>query len=141
MKSKIVTDKDIDFLVAEGLKFITPEMLELMKQLGVDPETTIRLSFLSAKCSEARAKLGWDLPTAAGKIGVPRYRIDSIESGERSGFSQMEVRLYIKALGIEEWFEKWRRANRRTFAAIAEAPDGSTPWAKRVRGTNARKAR
>ncbi len=137
MRSMIVTDKDINFLVGEGLKIFTPEMLSLMKQFAVNPETTIRLSFLSARCSQARAKLGWDLPTAAGKIGVPRYRIIAIESGRHTEFSQMEVLLYIKALGIDEWFEKWRKANRRTFATIPEAPAGSTPWAKRVRGTNA----
>src|SRR2546422_2704540 len=99
MKSRIVTDKDIDFLVAEGLKIFTPDMLSMMKQLGFNPETAIRLSFLSSKCSEARAKLGWDLPTAARKVGVPRYRIAAIESGQHTGFSQKEVRLYVKVLG------------------------------------------
>ncbi|MBI1807555.1 MAG: hypothetical protein HYR76_10945 [Ignavibacteria bacterium] len=137
MKSKIVTHKDINFLVAEGLKIFTPDMLSLMKQLGVSPEITIRLSFLSAKCSETRAKLGWDLPTAARKIGVPRYRIAAIESGQHTGFSQKEVRLYVKALGIDEWFERWRKANRQMFLTIAKVPDGSTPWAKKVRGTGA----
>ncbi len=137
MKSRLVTDKDIEFLLAKAQTVFTPEMHEMMKRFDVNPERTIRLSFLASKCSERRKELGWDLQTAAGKVGVPRYRIREIESGSHSDSSQKEIRLYVKALGIEEWFRRWRKMNHDAFSSIREEPDRSTPWAKKVRGTNA----
>ena len=115
----------------------TPDIHAMMKEFGVDAETTIRLSLLASKCRERRMELGWDLKLAATKVGVPRYRIDAIESCGHRETSQKEIRLYVKVLGLGEWFEKWQKANRRVLATIAAEPDRDTPWAKRVRGTNA----
>ena len=115
----------------------SPDIHAMMREFGVDPETTIRLSLLASKCRERRRELGWELKRAAEKVGVPRYRINAIESGSHKEMSQKEVRLYVKAPDIIEWFEKWRRANHRVFGSLAAEPNRDTPWAKRVRGTNA----
>jgi DNA-binding XRE family transcriptional regulator len=137
LRKRILTDRDVNDVVARVTRMFSPEAHAMMKELGVDPETTIRLSLLASKCRERRMELGWDLKQAAGKVGVPPYRIDAIESGSYKEISQKEVRLYIKLLDIDEWFEKWRKANRRVFTSLAVEPDRNTPWAKKVRGTNA----
>jgi hypothetical protein len=43
------------------------------------------------------------------------------------------IRLTVDLLGLGEWFEKWRKANRQAFASLPEYPDRDTPWARKLR--------
>ena len=132
-----MTDRDIQDVVARVTGMYTPDIEAIMKEYGVDPETTIRLSLLGSKCRQRRVELGWDLKQAAMEAGVPRSRIGAIESGGNKETSQKEVRLYVRLLGISIWFAKWQRANRQAFLSLPVEPDQHTAWARNVRGTNA----
>ena len=55
--------------------------------------------------------------------------------------SQVEIRLYVDLLGLGEWFEKWRKANRQALASLPESPDRDTPWARKLRKVNQPKGR
>ena len=134
LKKGLLTARDLEAVIAGVTSIIPTNILAMMKRLGVDPEATIRLSFLGSKCRERRRELGWAPKQAAEKLGVPRYRIEAIESGSHKEMSQKEVELYVTALDILDWFEKWRRVNRRVFASLPADPDRDTAWAKKVRG-------
>ena len=134
LKKGLLTARDMEAVIAGVTSIFPTDVLAMMKGLGVDPETTIRLSLLGLKCRERRRELGWALKQAAERLGVPRYRIKAIESGSHKEMSQKEVHLYVTALDILDWFEKWRRANRRVFASLPADPDRDTAWARKVRG-------
>ena len=45
----------------------------------------------------------------------------------------LAIRLTVYLLGLGEWFEKWRKANRHAFALLLEYPDRDMPWARKLR--------
>ncbi len=135
LTNRILTDRGISDVVSRVNAMFSPAVRAMAKRFGGDVERTIRLSLLGSKCRERRCEIEWTLKQAAEKVGVPRYRIEAIESPAQGEFSQKEIRLYVKALRLQVWFRKWEKANRRAFASIAVEPPHNTPWAKRVRGT------
>jgi len=136
IKKGILTDKDVKSVVRKVRQMFTPEMLAMFEKSGLDTEKSIRFSLLSSKCQKRRQALGWDLKKAGEKVGVPQYRIRAIESGYHREFSQKEVRLYVKVLGIDVWFQKWQKVNHKAFNTLDAEPDHSSSWAKKVRATN-----
>ena len=132
LEKGILTERDVQRTVDTLSGMFSPEIYDLMKGLGVDPEMLIRFSTLGSHCSKRRVEIGWDVKEAARKLGLPDFRVQAIESGSQREMSQVEIRLYVDLLGLGEWFEKWRKANRQAFASLPEYPDRDTPWARKL---------
>jgi hypothetical protein len=131
-KKGILTDRDVQLTVDAINGMFSPEIRAMIQRFGVDPENVVRFSTLASHCRKRRMELGWEVKEAARKLGLPDYRVQAIESGSQSEMTQVEIRLYVDLLGVGEWFEKWRKANRQAFASLPEYPDRDTPWARKL---------
>jgi transcriptional regulator with XRE-family HTH domain len=60
---------------------------------------------------QLREKLGFSIKEVAGKLKVPQYRLKAIDNPKESEILPDILLKYVKFLGIELWFEKWKDAN------------------------------
>ena len=141
LEKGILTERDVQLTVEAINGMFSPEIRAMIQRFGVDPENVVRFSTLASRCRNRRMELGWEVKEAARKLGLPDYRVQTIESGSEREMTQVEIRLYVDLLGVGEWFEKWRKANRQAFASLPEYPDRDTPWARKLRKVKQPKGR
>jgi hypothetical protein len=136
-KRTILRNSEVEYLVGRITQSVTPEIMEMANDFGLDLDKIIRFTTVAKQCALARERLGRDVKGVSRELGLPQYRIQAIEDGRFREFSQKELILYVELLGIKEWFQKWRRVNRKAFLSLQSIPDRRTPWARRVAGRSA----
>ena len=98
--------------LSEGVRaLLGPAKMALAERHGVNPEDVIRFQSVRQKCFEARERKGLDLKQAAKRLGVPRYRIDDIESGLFGSIQPETMRAYLEFLGLTHWYAEWASGN------------------------------
>jgi DNA-binding transcriptional regulator YiaG len=116
--TSILNDEEVAFLTKMALR-------TLRNSFGDNPcfdsqsmERIIRWSSLSAKCEEAREKLGLSLRDVSRRLKIPQYRLRAIESGESGAFQPELADGYFLFLGIQGWVARWKRANRQLADSV-----------------------
>lgn len=97
-------------------------------------EDTLRWSAVSAYCKEARGVRGIrDVSVASG---IPQYQLKAIESGLLSEIRPGLARRYFRFLRVEEWIDRWCRANRdlATRAGLLDATESASSTRRRAGG-------
>ena len=120
--SGISTAEDVRHFIGKAENALSPEIVSLMEMLGFDIVSVARLSILGTHCEKLREARGWDLKRASQEAGLPQYRIRAIESAHAEATSQKEIRLYVKLLDAEQWFDSWRTLNEEVFDKLSPSP-------------------
>jgi DNA-binding XRE family transcriptional regulator len=99
-----------------------PEAMALATQHGVRVTDVIRFQSVRQHFVAAREKKGLQLKEAAQRLGVPRYRINDIESGLFNSIRPDIMRRYLEFLGLSSWYAEWALSNRELANRIDERP-------------------
>jgi hypothetical protein len=58
--------------------------------------------------------------SAAKALRLPRYRLRYIEQCSLKHLRGSDLQAYIDFLGLSEWFARWRKANAKLAARLAQ---------------------
>lgn len=111
-RGAILADAEVVFLVRRTLK-VMPIVAELGGADGLGE--SIRFGAVQRRLARARLQRGLDVQAAAAAIGIPQ---SSVKAAEQR-LAHLELRRlekHIAFLGLDVWFRRWRRANRRLVA-------------------------
>ncbi len=104
--ASILSDDEVKILMSEARRVFEPHFF-----LFPGFEDVVRWGSLKARCEQARAERGIDVKSAAVKAGIPRYRVEAIESGQLRELRADLAWRYFDFLGICPWVKKWVRTN------------------------------
>ncbi len=118
-KATILTEEQIELLVDNIHLVFGREMVDQMKNTGINFEEILRLSSLGAKSQEVREKRGLAIKEVAAQLKVPQYRLKAIEEHRENEILPEVLERYIKFLKIEKWYKKWAEANPKVSKKLA----------------------
>jgi len=110
-KSKILSDKEVDYLSKAMKEIIGDTISKKANELGVNFEDTIRFHSLSQRIQGKRESLGQTIKDISTRLKIPQYKLKAIESSQLSQLNFQILEEYVKYLGLENWFKKWLKAN------------------------------
>ena len=111
IRQKILTDDEVRFL-AKRLRQMMGEPIDgLIRQYGISVEDYFRFSPVSVRLTGARTSRGLTLKTVAGALKVPQYRLADIERGGTTNLQPELLVRYVKYLGLNTWFGRWKLSN------------------------------
>lgn len=133
-RTAILSASDVALLERELRRALAESFPNLPPTALDRGEDVIRWKALGETCKEARQARG--IRDMSVITGIPQYRLRAIESGHLSEIRPDLARRYFRVLEIEEWVERWYRANRE-LAGRAGLLDSGRP----SRSTAKRQAR
>ena len=99
-KATILTEEQIELLVDNVHLVLGQEMVDQMKNTGINFGEILRLSSLGAKSQEVRGKRGLTIKEVAVQLKVPQYRLKAIEEHRKNEILPEVLERYIKFLKI-----------------------------------------
>jgi hypothetical protein len=87
---------------------------------GFDTGALIRFLPVSNSCKTARLNRWLSLREIASTLKMPQYRLRAIEESRLRDVDLRVLESYVACLGLETWYGKWKRANRRLVAGLKE---------------------
>ncbi|MCK4412987.1 MAG: helix-turn-helix domain-containing protein [Candidatus Eisenbacteria sp.] len=109
-ETTILTDSQVRTL-AKQLRGFLAQSFPGIDSSGHDPETSIRMMALSAKCKEAREKRALSIKDVAAQLRVPQYRIKAIEKPSMRELKPDYLKAFVEFLGLKRWVRRWVAAN------------------------------
>jgi hypothetical protein len=89
---------------------------------GFDTGALIRFLPVSNSCKTARMNRWFSIREIASTLNVPQYRLRAIEESRLRDVDLRVLESYVACLGLEAWYGKWKKANRRLVAGLKGAP-------------------
>lgn len=120
---KILSEDEVRRLTCGLRNFIGPVLGELSEHYGLDFEASVRFGAVAHRLREAREARGMDLKSAARAVRVPQYRLRYIEQSSLKHLRGSDLHAYIDFLGLNRWFQRWRKANPELAARLAQSED------------------
>ena len=114
--SAILNEAEVRLLNRELQRVIASSLAAVPTDMIDRADDAIRWHALGVRCAQARGARG--IRDAAIALGIPQYRLRAIESGRINEFRLDFAKRYFRFLAIEEWVERWCRANRKLASRI-----------------------
>jgi len=110
-ESKILNDEEIKAIVFLAKKTFGQTFSDKTVERDFSFENMLRFRAVSARCRDARIRLGLSIKETALKLKVPQYRIKAIENASVQEIVPEALLKYVAFLGLEKWFHRWTTAN------------------------------
>src|SRR5438128_2722293 len=117
-----------------------PDALSLMKEYNIDMDSILRFHLVAQTCTHRREDLALTIKQAATQLEFPQYRLKDIESGNHRSVRQADLRAYVKLLGLQSWFMRWRKNNRAVYESLASERPVTAPGTRKMKRARGRSA-
>ena len=117
-ESKILNDEEIKAIVFLAQKTFGRTFFDKTGEFDFSFENMLRFRAVSARCRDARIRLGLSIKETALKLKVPQYRIKAIENASVREIVPDALLKYVAFLGLEKWFHRWITANQALASKI-----------------------
>ena len=119
---KILSEDEVRSISRRLGKVIGPILGELSSNHRLNMGDSIRFQAVATRLREAREVRGMDLKAAAKVAHVPQYRLRYIEECNLRMLRSSDLDAYIDFFGLNKWFARWRKANSKLAARLAQSP-------------------
>lgn len=121
-ETRIRDDEEVKLLTAVTVEGLAATFERFPAKFdSTTQEHLVRFHAVAASCRQARERTGKTVKEVGALLKIQQYRIKRIESGY---FDMVKIEIlekYISFLGLDEWFEKWKKANRKCFATMMKS--------------------